>query len=460
MKIIILGAGQVGTALAEHLATEHNDITIIDTDGERLRSLQERMDILTITGNGAYPSILKKGGAEEAEMLIAVTSSDETNLVACQVAYTLFQTPTKIARVRTLQYLAYEEIFGASAFPVDVLISPEQVVTDYIRRLIEFPNALQVLDFAEEKLQLVAIKTQDQGGALLGKDLNSLPDLLPDFDMQVAAIFREGMPVIPTGKTTIEPFDEVFFLAEHANIREIMSLFIPLAPANRRIIIAGGGNIGTRLAASLEKEFQVKVIEKNPVRVEMLATHLTTGIVLQGDASDEELLLSENIEETDVFCAVTNQDEANIMSALLAKRLGARKAMALVSRPSYLDLIEGKDIDIVISPQQVTIGSLLTHVRRGHIVNVHSLRHGTAEAIEIIADGNQKNSNVVGRSLTEISLPTGATIIAIVRGNQFFMGHHQDTIIETGDRVIVLLLDKRKIRQVEHLFQEKKPIFI
>jgi trk system potassium uptake protein TrkA len=460
MKIIILGAGQVGTALAEHLATENNDITIIDIDGERLRALQERMDILTITGNGAYPNILKKGGAEEADMLIAVTCSDEINLVACQIAYTLFQTPTKIARVRSLQYLAYEELFGASAFPIDVLISPEQVVTDYIRRLIEFPNALQVLDFAEEKLQLIALKTQNQGSSISGKDLNSFPSFFPDFDMQIAAIFREGMPVIPTRETTIEPLDEVFFLAEHAHIREIMSLFIPLAPANRRIIIAGGGNIGTRLASSLEKEFQVKVIEKNPVRVETLATHLTTGIVLQGDASDEGLLLSENIEETDVFCAVTNQDEANIMSALLAKRLGARKAMALVSRPSYLELIEGKDIDIVISPQQVTIGSLLTHVRRGHIVNVHSLRHGTAEAIEIIVDGNQKNSNVVGRSLSEISLPTGASIIAIVRGNQFFMGHRFDTVIETGDRVIVLLLDKRKIRQVEHLFQEKKPIFI
>ncbi|MBP9763974.1 MAG: Trk system potassium transporter TrkA [Gammaproteobacteria bacterium] len=453
MKIIILGAGQVGTTLAEHLATEHNDITIIDINGERLRSLQERMDILTITGNAAYPSTLKRGGAEDADMLIAVTNNDETNLVACQVAATLFQIPTKIARIRSLHYLAHEELFGAAAFPVDVLISPEQVISNYIRRLIEYPDALQVLDFANQKLQLVAIKTKMSSGPMVSRPLKDLPFYLGNIDTEIAAIFRQGISITPTGSTLIEPNDEVFFLAERQNIRPVMSTLIPLKPTNQRIIIAGGGNIGTRLASALEKEFEVKVIEHNPIRIESLATHLTTGIVLEGDAADKELLLSENIENTDVFCAVTNKDETNIMSALLAKRLGAHKAMALITRPSYLDLVEGGDIDVVISPQQVTVGTLLTHIRRGHIVNVHSLRRGTTEAIEMIVDGNKETSKVVGRYIKDVPLPEEASILAIVRKNRVIMGHH-NAMIETGDRVIVLLFDKRKIRKVERLFQE------
>ncbi|HQY22232.1 MAG TPA: Trk system potassium transporter TrkA [Gammaproteobacteria bacterium] len=453
MKIIILGAGQVGTTLAEHLATEHNDITIIDINGERLRSLQKRMDILTIAGNAAYPSTLKRGGAEDADMLIAVTNNDETNLVACQVAATLFQIPTKIARIRSLHYLAHEELFGAPAFPIDVLISPEQVISNYIRRLIEYPDALQVLDFANQKLQLVAIKTKTGSGPMVLHPLKELPACLGNLDTEIAAIFRQGAPITPTGSTIIEPNDEVFFLAERQNIRSVMSTLIPLKPANQRIIIAGGGNIGTRLATALEKEFEVKVIEHNPLRIEPLVTHLTTGIVLEGDAADKELLLSENIENTDVFCAVTNNDETNIMSALLAKRLGARKAMALITRPSYLDLVEGGDIDVVISPQQVMVGTLLTHIRRGHIVNVHSLRRGTTEAIEMIVDGNKETSKVVGRYIKDVPLPEEASILAIVRKNRVIMGHH-NAMIETGDRVIVLLFDKRKIRKVERLFQE------
>lgn len=455
MKIIILGAGQVGTTLAEHLATEHNDITIIDVDAERLRALQERMDILTITGNGAYPNTLRRGGAEEADLLIAVTSSDEINLVACQIAYTLFQTPTKIARVRSLQYLAYEELFGAAtAFPVDVLISPEQLVTNYIRRLIEYPNALQVLDFANQKVQLVAVKTREDSGPIVGRPLKMLPHHLGEVEAWVVAIFREGVSIIPDGNTIIEPEDEVYFLSAHEHVRQVMSEFIRMEEPNKRIMIAGGGNIGTRLACSLENDFQVKVIERETERAEILATELNHGIVLLGDASDKELLLSENIDDVDVFCAVTNQDEANIMSATLAKHLGARKVMALIGRPSFLDVVEGGAIDIAISPQQVTIGSLLTHVRRGHVASVHSLRRGTAEAIEIIVEGNKNNSKVIGLAIKDILLPTGTIIGAVVRGQQVLMGHH-DLIIEPKDRVILFLSDKRKIRQVERLFEKE-----
>ncbi len=387
--------------------------------------------------------------------MIAVTSSDETNLVACQIAYTLFQTPTKIARVRSMQYLAHEELFGAAtAFPVDVLISPEQLVTNHIRRLIEYPNALQVLDFAHETVLLVSVKTSEDSGPLVGRPLKALPNHMPYIDSRVVAIYRRGQPIIPNANTIIEPEDEVFFVAERQHVRHIMSELVHLELPNKRIMIAGGGNIGARLASSLEKSFQVKVIERNGQRIEFLATELSTSIILHGDVSDKDLLLSENIDDIDVFCAVTNQDEANIMSSILAKHLGARKVMALVGRPSYLDVVEGGPIDIVISPQQATIGSLLTHVRRGHVVNVHSLRRGTAEAMEIIADGNKHNSHVVGRAIKDIPLPTGATIAAIVRGNRVIMGHY-DVVIESNDRVIIFLVDNRKVRQVERLFQKE-----
>jgi trk system potassium uptake protein TrkA len=459
LKIIILGAGQVGATLAEHLATEYNDITIIDVDNDRLHSLQERLDILTITGNGAYPNILRRGRAEEADMLIAVTSHDETNLVACQVAASLFQIPTKIARIRSLHYLMHEELFGKSGFPIDVLISPEQLIANYMHRLIEYPDALQVVDFSDQKLQLIAVKIHSSKGTLVGPLLKSFSSYLPEVEVQIAAIFREGNPIIPSGSTTIIPGDEVFFLAQKTDSRQVLSHLISLASPNQRVMIAGGGNVGTRLASTLEKDLQIKVIEKNTARVESLATHLTSGEVLHGDASDQELLLSENIENTDIFCAVTNKDETNIMAALLAKRLGARKVMALINRPSYLNLVEGGEIDIPISPQQVTIGSLLTHVRRGHIVNVYALHRGTAEAIEMFVDGNKKSSKIIGKHSKEIALPREASIIAIIRGNKTFMGH-QNVIIEAGDRVIILLLDKRKVRQIERLFQEGLSIFI
>ncbi len=458
MKIIILGAGEVGAALAQHLAMEHNDITIIDCDGNRLRSLQNSMDILTITGNASYPDILRQGKAEEAELLIAVTCNDETNLVACQIAATLFQIPTKIARIRSLQYLTHKALFGTTGFPIDVLISPEQLVSDYISRLIKYPGASQVLDFADQKLQLISVKIKSSETPFKHTP-RSIMSALGDTHIEIAVIFRNGTTILPTDDTQIETNDEVFFLTEQSQVRQVMSLLNPVSPPNQHIIIAGGGNVGTRLATTLEQDFQVKIIERNADQAESLATHLTKSVVLQGDASNEELLCNENIQNTDIFCAVTDQDEANIMSALLAKRLGARKTMALISRPSYLDLVEGGDIDIIVSPQQVTIGSLLTHIRRGNIVNVYSLRRGTAEAIEMIIEGNKNSSKVVGRHLKDIPLPKDAIILALVRDNDIFMGH-TNAVVETNDRLILLILDKRKIRQVEGLFQEGNLTFI
>jgi trk system potassium uptake protein TrkA len=450
MKIIILGAGQVGGSLAEHLASEANDITVVDTDGERLRDLGDRLDIRTVQGRGSLPTVLRQAGADDADMLVAVTNSDETNMVACQVAHTLFHTPTKIARVREAAYLTRSELFDNEAIPVDVLISPEQVVTNYIKRLIQHPGALQVIDFAEGKAQLVAVKAY-YGGPLVGQQLRQLREHMPNVETRVAAIFRRDRPILPQGDTVIEADDEVFFIAAKANIRAVMSEMRRLDESYKRIVIAGGGQIGERLAEAIESRYQVKIIEMNPARCRHLSDTLDSTVVLQGSASDRDLLMEENIADADIFLALTNDDEANIMSSLLAKRLGAKKVMTIINNPAYVDLIQGGDIDIAISPQLATIGTLLAHVRRGDIVSVHSLRRGAAEAIEAIAHGDEKSSKVIGKAIENIGLPPGTTIGAIIRDEEVIIAH-DNTVIEAGDHVILFLVDKKHIRDVEKLF--------
>ncbi|WP_320824305.1 Trk system potassium transporter TrkA [Reinekea sp.] len=452
MKIILLGAGQVGSSLAENLASEENDITVVDTDGTRLRELQDRIDIRTVIGMASLPDVLKRAGAEDADMLIAVTNSDEVNMAACQVAFSLFRTPTKIARIRDPQYIQEsDKLFSQDAFPIDVLISPERLVTNYIQRLIETPGALQVLDFAGGKLQLVAVRAI-HGGLLVGQELRFLKHHMPSIETRVAAIFRKGRAIVPEGSTVIEADDEVFFLAGTSDIRAVMSELRRKESSYKRIVIAGGGNIGHRLAREIESRYSVKVLEHSEARCQWLSNHLKHAIVLRGDASDQELLLDENIEDTDLFIAVTNDDEANIMASLLAKRLGARKVMTLINNTAYVDLVQGGDIDIAISPSQSTIGSLLTHVRRGDIANVYSLRRGAAEAIEAVAHGDIKTSKVVGRAIEDIDLPEGCSIGAIVRGEIVIIAHDH-SIIESGDHVILFLVDKRRTSDVERLFQ-------
>ncbi len=451
MKIIILGAGQVGTTVAGNLASEANDITVVDHNSGLLQELQDRLDIRTVQGQASHPHILQQAGAEDADMIIAVTHSDETNMVACQAAWTLFHTPTKIARVRAPEYLTYPNLFSHQALPVDVLISPEQLVTDYILRLIQHPGALQVLDFAHGKVRLVALRAY-HGGPLVGHALRALNQHLRGEKARVVAIYRKDRAIVPTGDTRIEVDDEVFFLAAANNIAAVMRELRRAEKPFRRLMFAGGGNIGRRLAAALESDYRVKLIEHNVHHAQQVAEQLAQTIVLHGDAADEALLMEENIERTDVFCAVTDDDEVNILSAMLAKRLGARKVMALINRAAYVDLVQSGAIDIAISPQQATIGSLLTHVRRGDVAAVHALRRGAAEAIEAVAHGDQSSSRVVGRRIDEIRLPEEARIGAIVRGDQVIIAHH-DTRIAAEDHLILFVTDKRRIAAVERLFQ-------
>jgi trk system potassium uptake protein TrkA len=450
MKIIILGAGQVGGTLAEHLANEQNDITVVDTDSDKLRALQDQLDIGTIAGSASHPNTLYKAGAEDADMLIAVTNSDEINMMACQVAHTLFKTPTKISRVRSPNYLAYQEqLFSREHIPVDVIIGPEQLVTQNIERLIANPGALQVLDFAEGRVQLVAVRAY-HGGPIVGQELQEIRQHMPKVDTRVAAIFRQDRAIIPQGDTVVAVDDEVFFIAAKNNIRAVMSELRKVDKPYKRVMIAGGGNIGATLAQSLEDKYQVKLIEKSYSLCRILAERLKHTIVLNGSGSEPQLLAAENIEATDVFCALTNSDESNIMMSMLAKRMGAKKVITLIANSAYAELV-GDEIDIAISPQQITIGSLLTHVRKGDISNVHSLRRGAAEALEVTAHGDSRSSKVVGRRLDEIRLPEGVTIGAIVRGEKVLIAHGH-IVVETDDHIILFLLDRKQIGTVEKLF--------
>ncbi len=477
MNILILGAGQVGSSAAESLVSEANDITIVDVVSERLSLLQDRLDLRTVVGNAAHPSVLAQAGAEDADLILAVTASDETNLVACKLAATMFNTPTKIARIHSAEYLAHPTIFTSKNFCVDFAICPEQIVTEYIKKLMEFPEALQVLDFAAGKVSLVAVRAF-YGGPLVGQQLQELRRHVPNVDTRVAAIFRKNRPIIPEGDTIIEAEDEVFFLAATEDIRFVMRELRRLDKPVKRVMIAGGGKIGRRLGKASENDYQVRIIEYNQKICESLAADLHKTLVLHGDATDEKLLESESIAEMDVFCSLTNDDENNIMSSLLAKRMGAHKVVALINRSAYVDLMQSSGIDIAISPAQVTIGSLLAYVRHGDVAAVHSLRRGAAEAIELVAHGDTKSSKVVGRKVEEIKLPKGATIGAIVRAPsvsknmpsvaivkkqdedqdkpaqdlQVIIAHH-DTVIESEDHVILFVINRKMIRQVEQLFQ-------
>jgi trk system potassium uptake protein TrkA len=442
----------VGRTAAAHLAREpDNQVTVVDSNEAVLRELQSRIDVRTVAGNASFPAVLEAAGIADTDMLVALTSSDEVNMVACEIAHALFRTPTKIARIRAPEYTTQDRLFADGALAVDVWISPEQLVTEYIERLIRNPGALHVVDFADGRVRLVGMQAR-KGGLLVGQQLRTLRDHMPNAEARIAAIYRNGRFIEPEGETVVEEGDEIFFVAARDNILRMMSEITRAEEKVRKVVIAGGGNIGFRLAGLLEKDYHVKLIERDVERARRVSERLDGTIVLNGDAQDEELLIEENIDGTDVFAAVTNSEEANVLSAMLAKRLGARKVLALVNRPSYGELMENRSIDIAVSPQTVTIGSLLAHVRKGDVVRVHSLRRGSAEALETVVHGPQEKSRVVGRRIEELDMPNGASIVAVVRGDRVVIAHH-DTQIETEDHVIVFLSDRRQIDAVQRLFQ-------
>jgi trk system potassium uptake protein len=472
MKILILGAGRVGESVAESLVSEKNDITIIDTDPARLRVLQDRLDLRSVVGNGMQPSVLQAAGIEDADMLISCAPLDETNLVACKVAHDRFNVPTTIARLRSPEFPNGDPLLGKSGFAVDQVICPEESVTTYIQKLIEYPEALQVLEFAKGLVSLIAVRAV-AGGPLVQHRLAEIPALMPGLDMRIVAIYRQDKAVAKLdGQTQIEPGDEVFVLAATEHIRRVLGALRKMDSPVKRVMMAGGGKVGLRLARQLSSTHELKIIEFNRQRCEYLATQLPSStLVLQGDSTDEDLMGDENVADMDLFLALTSDDEDNIMACLLAKRMGARRVLALINRKAYADLVQGTTIDIAISPSHTVIGELLAFVRQGDVEAVHSLRRGAAEALEGIVRGDRKTCRMAGRRVEELELPEGAQIGAIVRGLHLadgsvaenaqpvvMMAHH-DTVIQPHDHVILFIPRKRNVKAVEKLFQVSATFF-
>jgi trk system potassium uptake protein TrkA len=451
MKILVLGAGQVGKTVASALLREQSDITIVDQNFQLLKSLENRLDIRTVHGNASNPDVLIRAGAEDADLILAVTNSDETNMIACQVAYSLFQTPIRLARVRSPSYQQHPELFSNTAIPVNYIISPELIVVQSLEHLIDHSEALQILDFAGGTVQLVAVKAH-AGGPMVGHELRTLSQQVSGVETRIVAVYRRDRAITVDGQTAIEPDDEVFFLSESRNIPAVLGAFGRSSRPTRRVIIAGGGNIGYRLAERIETKYLLKLIEVNHERCRELAKTLYQTIILNGDATDASLLKDEAMVDADIYCAVTDDDETNILSAMLAKRCGVRKTLSIINHPDYLDLTQGDAVDIALSPAHFTIGAILTHIRRGDIAVVHSLRRGAAEAMEIVVHGDRRTSSVVGQHAKKLRLPEGATIGGIFRKDKLVFVTSQTTI-ETGDHVILFLADKQQIPELERLFQ-------
>ncbi|OSZ63853.1 Trk system potassium transporter TrkA [Hydrogenophaga sp. IBVHS2] len=462
MNIIILGAGRVGESVAESLVSEQNDITMVDMDAARLRLLEDRLDLRGVVGNGIQPSVLKEAGAKDADMVIACAANDDTNLVVCKVAHDVFNIPSTIARLRSPEFVEGDALLGKSGFAVDHVICPEASVTRYIHQLISYPEALQVLEFADGRASLIAVRAA-HGGALVGHTIGEFRQRFPQCEMRVVALYRQDTEIEARPDTRILAGDEVFVLADTQKIRYVLGAIHNIDKPVQRVMIAGGGKVGLRLARSLAGQCEVKIIERDKRRCEYLASQLPSSmLILNGDGADEDLLLDENVGEMDMFLALTSDDEDNIMSSMLAKRLGANRVMALINRRAYADMMQGSTIDIAISPSQTVIGELLTHLRRGDVAAVHSLRRGAAEALEGIARGDVKTSKLVGRRVEEIRLPQGTRIGAIVRGegrkSEVLMPHH-DTLIEPDDHIIIFIPNKRQVREVEKLFQVSATFF-
>lgn len=421
-----------------------------------------------VTGNAAFPSVLAEAGVETADLIVAVTQSDQSNLVACKLAHSRFGVPTRIARLRSPDFLD-PVLLSTDNFAVDFALCPEQEISDYIGKLVEYPEALQVVEFAEGRLTMVGLRAYE-GGLLVGKPIRAMRGHLPSgIDARIAAIFRDTRAINIDGDTVVQAGDEVFLLAATEHIRTVLKELRRMQKPVRKVMIAGAGNVGARVAGRLEGRCEVKVIESRPARAALVAGWLHRTLVLTGEATDETLLAREDIGSMDMFLALTNDDENNIMAASLAKRLGCKRVVALINRRAYAELVQGGPIDIAISPAQVSIGTLLAHVRRGDITQVHSLRRGAAEALEIVAHGDERTSKVVGRRIGDLPEIRGAYIAAIVRDLDVYedirregfemikrQGHvviaHRDVVILPEDHVIVFCQNKKVVKKVEQLF--------
>ena len=451
MKVLILGAGRVGASLARALISNGYDIAIIDQDKSSLSELEERLDIMTVHGHASDPKIIKKSGADKNTIVIAVTSNDEVNIIACQIAKKQFKVSKTICRLNNSSYSKDLNVFGENI--IDIVISPENEVMSHLKELIIHPGAQQIENFADGKVNLVCVKAKKKG-KLVGRELKGIKDDMPETNAFVASIYRKGKPFVPDGDTVIRESDEVYFISSSDNIYQIVNEFREDEKEYSRIMIIGGGKIGFSLAKDLENTYKTKLIDSDKSRCAELAKKLDKTIVLNGSATDEELLKSENIANVDVFCALTDDDETNLMSSLLAKKMGAKKTMIILNNPSYLGLVPGF-IDIYLAPYRLTVSSVLQDLRESDVTQDVLLKMDTgAEAIEGVVHANEFTSSLFGKPLKDIPLPEGVSIGAVIRHGELIMPNSKVELC-INDNLIVFLADKEMMSEVEILFKSK-----
>ena len=458
MKVVICGAGQVGTSIARHLAGENNDVTVIDHDPALVRKITETLDVRGVEGWASHPQILEHSGVADADMLIAVTHSDEVNMVACQVSHSLFDVPTKIARIRQQQYLQpiWADLFSRDHMPIDVIISPEYEVARAIGRRLQMPGAIDVVPMGNGRVSVVGVRCEEDC-PIVGQPMRQLTQLFPDLNLRVVGIVRDEQGVVPRSDAVMMPGDDVYFICDTAHLPRAMAAFGHEETEGRTVVIAGGGNIGLRLAQEIETEHEgvrAKVIEYDRDRARLVAQTLDSTVVFHGDTLDPEILAEANIANTETFVAVSNDDEVNIISSLLARRSGVSRTVALIANSTYTPLITSLGIDVVVNPRAITVSTILQHVRRGRIRNIYTVRDGFGEVIEAEA---LETSSLVGKSLRDARLPDGVVFGVILRGDEV-LAPRGDTEIRAGDRVI-LFAATEAIRQVEKLFAVRLDFF-
>ena len=458
MKVIICGAGQVGFNIARYLALEDNEVTVIDQSSELTRKISDTLDVKAIHGLASHPNVLAQAGAVDADMLIAVTQADEVNMVACQVAHSLFEVTTKIARIRQQGYLEdkWANLYSRDHMPIDVVISPELEVARAVARRLRVPGAFDMISLVDDKVKLTGVRCGDDC-PIVNTPLRQLTQLFPDLNITIVGIVRDNTPIIPTADDDMLPGDEVYFVADSAHIERAMAVFGHEESEARRMVIFGGGNIGEFLAGEIESNHpsvNLKVVENGKSRAERVARSLKRSVVLQGSVLDTEILEEANVASAGTVIAVTNDDETNILASLLAKRMGSRRAITLINSATYLPLMPSLGIDVVVSPRNITVSTILQHVRRGRIHSVHTIRDGFGEIIEAEA---METSGLVGMPLKETELPANVLVGAIVREDEVIVPR-SDSVIQVNDRV-VLFAAAEAVREVEKMFSVRLEYF-
>ena len=458
MKVIICGAGQVGSGIARQLSGEHNDVTVIDNSPELIQQMADALDVRTVVGHASHPDVLDRAGAREADMIIAVTFADEVNMVACQVAHSIFDVPTKIARIRAQSYLRplWQDLFTRDHMPIDVIISPELEVGRAVMRRLELPGALEAVAFADERVTFLGISL-DEDCPVVNTPLRQLTELFPDLRAVVTGILRGEKLFVPNSGDQMMVGDTAYVVADAGQVRRVLSLFGHEEQAARRVVIVGAGNIGRHVAQELENgpvPVKVKIVEHDKARAVIAADELSRTVVLNGDALDEVVLREAGADQAETLIALTNDDEVNILSCVMAKQLGCARTVALINNRAYSGLMGPMGIDAFVNPRATTVSTVLRHVRRGRIRGVSSVQDGKAEVIEAEA---LTTSTLVGRPLREADLPEGIRVGAVLREGEVFIPRG-DTTIQAGDRVVIFAL-AADVRRVERMFRVSLEFF-